>query len=408
MTFSTHWVILVSAMINRFILNELQSEINKPEIDILLGPRQVGKTTLLKQLLEHAIKAGHKAAFFDLEQPGVLAGFNRSDKEIIELIRQSGEVIFIDEFQYIQNASKIFKALFDSDIKIKIICSGSSSLEIHRHLKESLAGRRFLFRIYPLQYAELKAHDKKSSLSGYLCYGGMPGVTHIDSDQRKQQILLELLSSYILKDIKSLVKEDNIRAFNHLLYLLAENQGSTISVHSLANSVKLSAKAIDRYLDILEETYVNFRVYSFSNNLGNELKKSCKTYLYDLGVRNAILKDFSSVSARPDKGVIYETAVFLKLQTMLAPNTEIKFWRTKAGDEVDFIFLKNRKPIPIEVKARLSNLDPPKGLQRFLARYKMVKLAYCFNENITGQIAYNSSIVKFVTFDSLEAVSFKF
>jgi predicted AAA+ superfamily ATPase len=101
-----------------------------------------------------------------------------------------------------------------------------------------------------------------------------------------------------------LVKEENIRAFNHLLYLLAENQGSTISMHSLSNQVKLSSKAINRYLDILEETYVAFRVHSFSNNLGNELKKSCKIYLYDLGVRNALLKDFSYIMDRPDKGAI--------------------------------------------------------------------------------------------------------
>lgn len=387
-------------MINRIILNKLQQELSQPEINILLGPRQVGKTTLLKQLKEYTEQKGYKTEFFDLEQPQILAEFNRPDKEIIERISSAGQVIFIDEFQYLQNASKIFKSIFDAGKKTKIICSGSSALEIHKHLKESLAGRRFLFRIFPLQYSEIKAHYKTYSLDTYLRYGGMPGLTHTNSEERKQQILSEILSSYILKDVKSLIKEENVRAFNHLLYLLAENQGSTISIHSLANNVKLSSKAIDRYLDILEETYVNFRIYSFSRNLGNELKKSCKTYLYDLGVRNTILKDFSLSQERQDKGVLWESFVFLKLKTMLTPNMEIKFWKTKDGDEVNFIVLKNRRPIPIEVKSKLAQAEVPKGLRRFLLRYNEVKNAYCLNENLTAEIQYNSCNIKFITFES--------
>jgi len=389
-------------MIKRHIFNKLQQEIIQPEIDILLGPRQVGKTTLLKQLEKYAQKFGYKTGFFDLEQPQVLAEFNLPVQEIIDKVKRGGRVVFIDEFQYIANASKVFKAIFDSGVKTKIICSGSSSLEIHKHLKESLAGRRFLFRIYPLQYSEILAHYKQYSFDMYLRYGGMPALTHTDSEERKQQILSELLSSYILKDVKSLIKEENIKAFNHLLYLLAENQGSTISVHSLASQVNMSSKAVNRYLDIMEETYVNSRVYSFSNNLGNELKKSCKTYLYDLGVRNTILKDFSRYSQRSDKGVLLETFVFLKLRTILAPNMEIKFWRTKDGDEVDFILLKNRRPIPIEVKSKLLKPQTPKGLKRFLARYKDIKVAYVINETLTDSIQYNSCTIEFITFENFE------
>ncbi len=225
-------------------------------------------------------------------------------------------------------------------------------------------------------------------------------MTHTESEERKQHILHELLSSYIIKDVKSLVKEENIRAFNHLLYLLAERQGSTISIHSLANQVKLSSKAVDRYLDILEGTYVNYRVYSFSKNLGNELKKSCKTYLYDLGIRNAIVKDFSDPATRADRGILLETFVFLQLQTMLTPNMEIKFWRTKDGDEVDFILLKDRNPIPIEVKSSITNADIPKGLKKFLLRYPHTKTAFVINESLSNTIRHNSCEIKFMTFDS--------
>ncbi len=385
-------------MIKRNILNKLQQELTQPEILILLGPRQVGKTTLLRMLEDYAKQKRIRVAFFDLEQPQVLADFNRPDKEIVQMISQAGEIVFIDEFQYVRNISKILKAIFDSKKKIKIICSGSSSLEIHKHLKESLAGRRFLYRIYPLEYAEIRNSWPSFKFEDYLRFGGMPGLTHTDSEERKQQILNELVGSYILKDVKSLIKEENIRAFNHLLYLLAQNQGSTISVHSLSKDVGLSSKAINRYFDILEQTYVNYRIYSYSKNLGNELKKSCKTYLYDLGVRNMLLKDFSAIGSRPDKGIILESFVFLSLQVGLTPNMEIKFWRTKDGGEVDFILLKDRKPIPIEVKGKITAPEIPSGLKRFLNRYPDVKLAYIINEQIEEDIKYEGCLIHFLNF----------
>jgi predicted AAA+ superfamily ATPase len=262
-----------------------------------------------------------------------------------------------------------------------------------------LAGRRFLYRIYPLEYAEIRNSFPSFKFEDYLTFGGMPGLTHTDSKERKQQILNELVGSYILKDVKSLIKEENIRAFNHLLYLLAQNQGSTISVHSLSAEVGLSSKAINRYFDILEQTYVNYRIYSYSKNLGNELKKSCKTYLYDLGARNMLLKDFSTIDSRPDKGVILESFVFLSLQAMLTPNMEIKFWRTKDGGEVDFILLKDRKPIPIEVKGKMVVPEVPSGLKRFLNRYPTVQLAYIINEQIEKEIKHRNCSIRFLTFE---------
>lgn len=390
-------------MINRIILNKLEQELTHPEIVILLGPRQVGKATLLKILEGYCKQKKLRTAFFDLEQPQVLADFNRSDREILEMISQAGEVVFIDEFQYVRNISKIFKAIFDSKKNVKIICSGSSSLEIHKHLKESLAGRRFLYRIYPLEYSEIKSSRPDFALEDYLRFGGMPALTNVASEERKQQILNELVGSYILKDIKSLIKEENIRAFNHLLYLLAQNQGSVISIHSLSVEVGLSPKAVNHYLDILEETYVNYRIHSYSKNLGNELKKSCKTYLYDLGIRNMLLKDFSGVNSRVDKGIILESFVFLKLRTRLSPNMSIKFWRTKDGAEVDFILLKDRVPIPIEVKSRVTSAEIPSGLKRFLARYPDVESAYVINEEIDQEARYEGCRIRFLTFEKFSS-----
>jgi predicted AAA+ superfamily ATPase len=387
-------------MIKRFIFNQLQKEIAQPEINILLGPRQAGKTTLLRMLEEEAKSRGLKTAFFDLEQSQILAEFNLSEREITEKIRCSGRVVFIDEFQYLENASKIFKAIYDAKTGIKLFCSGSSSLEIHKHLKESLAGRRFLFRIFPLQYAEIKQNSRNCSLETYLQYGGMPALTHTDDEKRKQIILSELLSAYILKDVKALIREENIRAFNHLLYLLAQNQGSLISAHSLSKEINMSLNALNRYLDIMEQTFVCSRIYSFSTNLGNELKKSCKAYLYDLGIRNSLVKDFSKIDERTDRGILLESFVFLKLQQMLQPNMELKFWRTKDGAEVDFILLKNRKPIPIEVKTNLRPREVPSGLKRFLARYPKTNRAFVISEKLEDKIQMKECEI---TFQSLES-----
>lgn len=388
-------------LVNRIILNKLQYELTQPEILLLLGLRQCGKTTLLKMLEDFAAKKGRKTAFLDMEQPQVLAEFNRPEAEIIKKITEAGEIVFIDEFQYVANISKIFKAIFDSGKRIKIVCSGSSSLEIHKHLKESLAGRRFLYRIYPLTFSEIKDSFRDYEFEQYLRFGGMPALIHADTDERKQQILNELLGSYILKDVKSLVREENIRAFNHLLYLLAENQGATVSTNSLANEVGMSAKTINHYLDILEQTYVNYRIYSYSQNIGNELKKSYKTYLYDVGIRNILLKDFSGWD-RKDIGVVLESYVFLKLRTLLAPNMEIKFWRTKDGNEVDFILLKDRKPIPIEVKATIAASEIPSGLKRFVARYPDVKSAYVINGSRNETVTRDNCRIHYLTFEQFE------
>lgn len=212
-------------------------------------------------------------------------------------------------------------------------------------------------------------------------------------------LLSELLSAYILKDVKSLIKEENIRAFDHLLYLLAQHQGSLISSHSLANEIHMSTTALNRYLDILEQTFVNFRIYSFSQNLGNELKKSCKSYFYDLGIRNALLKDFSPPETRVDQGVVYESFVFLTLQSRLKPNMELKFWRTKDGAEVDFVLLKDRKPFPIEVKQSLKTPEIPSGLKRFLLRYPGTPRALVVTKNQKGTLRESNCEIRFTTFE---------
>jgi len=382
--------------IKRHIKAKLCDDIINKQASILIGARQTGKTYLLRQIEEQAIKRGLSTCFFDLEQPETLAKFNISDSAIIELLVTSGDVVLIDEFHYIKNASKIFKAIYDRKKTVKIFASGSSSLEIHKHLKESLAGRKLLYRIYPCSYDEIKQAIENETFAYYCRYGGLPGLIHFFDPEKKQAVLLDILQSYLLKDIKSLIKEENIRAFNNLLFLLAQNQGSIVSTASISREVGLTARTIESYLEILEQTYVNFSIHSYSGNLGNELKKSKKYYLYDLGIRNILLKNFAALNERKDAGVILESFVFLELQKKLTPDSEIRFWRLRDGTEVDFIWIKNQKPYPVEVKMTCGKNEIPKGIIAFLNKYPQTSRAFAVNNIYAGETAYKNTTVSFV------------
>jgi hypothetical protein len=281
--------------LKRNVYNQLINEFKRREVSIILGPRQVGKTFLLKELEGHAKPQGLRAKYYNLELPHDLLEFNKTDHDLFLMLTAEADVIFIDEFHYLANASKIFKAIYDSDKKVKLFVSGSSSMEIHKHLKESLAGRRLVTRLMPLSFSEYMQQGTNAGalLAEYLTYGGLPGLIHQDSREEKIRLLHEILETYIQKDIKSLIKEENIRAFNTLLYLVAEHQGSVVSVSGLARDIGLTPRTVEKHISILEHTYVLYPVCSYSRNIGNELKKSRKLYFYDPGIRNALLKPVS-------------------------------------------------------------------------------------------------------------------
>ncbi len=384
-------------LIKRSIFNDLCNDQNQKFASILLGPRQVGKSTLLRQLEEHFQKNGLKTSFFDLEQPQDLIAFNKNDQEVIDLILRSGDVVFLDEFHYLKNASKIFKAIYDRNAHVKIYASGSSSIEVHKHLKESLAGRKRIYQIYPLTLEEHIASGL--DLNAHLVYGGMPGLIHEKEEKGKRALLVEILKSYLLKDVKSLIREENVRAFNHMLYFIAEHQGSIISNASLASEIGLTVKAVSHYLSILQQTYVLHTLPSYSGNQSGELKKSQKFYLYDLGIRNSLLQDFSPIQDRRDSGAIMESFVLLSLIPRLNENVSLKFWRTRVGEEVDFIVVKDRKPFPVEVKANLKKPEIPSGLAKFLARYPLSQCAFVISNCSFAPVTIQGKVIHFKSFE---------
>lgn len=390
--------------IKRIIFDRLKNDLSERYTTILVGARQVGKTFLLRELERYARTQRKQTAFFDLEQPHDLAQFNRSDAEIIDMLVASGDVVFIDEFHYLKNASRIFKAIYDRDAPLKIYASGSSALEIHAHLQESLVGRKFLYPIFPCNLEEMSQAISSGTLDLYFVFGGMPGTLQFDDDERKKQLLNEIMQAYLLKDVKALIREENLRAFNHLLYLLASAQGNVTSVESLSKEVGLTAHTVQSYLDILEQTYVNFAVSSYSTNLANELKKSKKYYFYDLGIRNALLKNFSHLKERQDAGAIVESFVFGELRQQISPETELRFWRLKGGEEVDFIWIKNQIAYPLEVKLSWSSQEIPSGLKAFLRRYPKTKKAFVVSAQGGGKAAFQNTPVFFRSFEEVARI----
>ncbi|MFH1874209.1 MAG: ATP-binding protein [Pseudomonadota bacterium] len=392
--------------IKRNIFNELLAQINDPKISVLVGPRQVGKTFLLRELETAAKKKGRKTRFFDLEIPDNLLSLGATDKQQFDTIISSGDVVFIDELYLLKNISHVFKAIFDSRIKKpKIFASGSSALELHTHLKESMAGRVIFNRIFPLSLAELRQKQGFKD-EDILVTGAMPGLVNLASKDEAPKELQTIVATYINRDIKGMVREENVRAFNHMMYLLAEQQGSIVVSANLANEIDMSKPTVEKYLDILSQTYVCHTVPSFARNLGNELKKSRKQFLFDTGIRNSLLKDFSSINKRKDAGFLKESFVALNLIRQLKANMELRFWRTKQGHEVDFIVIKNRVPYPIEVKSAIKRAEVPDGMKKFLDIYEDAPEALVFNDYLSEEIAYQGRHVRFLPWVEAEDIDF--
>lgn len=392
----------------RAIYKELLNDADDSRISILVGARQVGKTYLMKKLAGD-LKHDH---YFNLEFSDQLRLFNASESEIILLLQNSGSNIFIDEFHYVENISKIFKAIYDQaqwnkkDV-LKVYASGSSALEMHKHLKESLAGRFKKTWIKPLSYNEFSSNSEiDTSLDEFLLYGALPGTYDLKrnpSHKDRQQYLQEILNSYIQKDVKALVAEENISAFNNLIYILADKQGQIISSSNLANEIRVSAPTVEKYLSILEQTFVLYVLKSFSGNLSNELKKSKKYYFYDLGIRNALLKDFSTLKNRQDKGYIMETFIYHYLLGIAdSSDTEICFWRTSDDMEIDFIWNRNRIPYPIEVKSSLRKPEIFPALIKFLRAYPKAPFAVVLNEKIDEEIWHKDRKIYFISYKNID------
>lgn len=402
--------------LKRIIYNDVASDLKRQEIGIIIGPRQVGKTTLLKELAANLRKAKKRHRYFNLEMPADSHYFARDFKDILADIGKEKGIVLIDEFHYLPNATKLFKAIYDGLTGVKVCASGSSAIEMHRHLKESLAGRRRLYRLFPLSFLEwLPSKSKtiklpeailsrvspsvhrilKKYLGEFIIFGGMPGLVHEKKVEAKKRLLLDLVATYIQKDIKALLREEDILSFNRLLSLLGAQEGGLLSENSTSQALNYSLRQVRKDLAILNQMFLLDILKPFFTNRGRELKQTNKIYYFDSGIRNAILSDFRSLGQRPDKGVLLESFALHEMQKNLRVSQEVYYWRTREKDEVDFVLVQDRIPIAIEVKSRLPAPEIPKGVIKFIQKYPVCKKVVILNDDLHETITYQGKKIIF-------------
>lgn len=408
-------------IVPREIFQPLLHHLKEEEITIILGARQVGKTTLLRELKEHLqannIARPEEIQMLNLDLMSDLELLS-SQKNFIRFL-QAKRVdnrrlyIFVDEVQRLESPGTFFKGIYDLRWPVKFVLTGSSSLEIKAKVQEPLTGRKRIFTVHPFSFREFiqdpalsKALDQKEwdshhlnllleKLYEYLVYGGYPRVAVEPRLDQKYQILQEIYSSYIEKDIAGLLKIRRSLQFSRLVSLLASQVGQLVNVAEISNTLDLKQKTIHGYLRALEQTFVCGLVRPFFRNIRKELTKMPKIYFWDNGLRNLPLEAFRSFEQREDRGNLLENFVFSYLMRK-TPN-RVRYWRTKDKSEVDFVLEHPQGDIvPIEVKAQiLKRPELPRSLVNFIRRYKP-RRAILVNLGLSKIIKTGQTSVHFV------------
>ncbi len=413
--------ILKILLIERDIFSKIIKWIAKKEAVILIGSRQVGKSSLLYLLIQHLvqkIKINPKDIFyFDLERLDNLELLNNGVNSLTDFINEQSpggnkKYLFIDEIQYLDNPSNLLKILVDHySNQIKIFATGSSALNIKKKFKDSLVGRKITFEIYSLNFKEylMFKNEKKinniikhyifpdflkpiSNISHnkilnnyieYAIFGGYPAVVLLDEYSEKKRYLDDIYTSYIRKDINALFSLENTTAFNKILKVLALNIGNLINIQTVSREIGIARQTVERYFFILESTYICRFIQPYYTNKRKEIVKMPKVYFYDTGLRNRIINDFRKTEDRIDAGALIENTVFKNILKIVENKENIKFWRMKYGVEVDFI-IDEEGIIPIEVKFK--EIDTVSaGISSFLKSYK-IKKAFIANKKIFKKI----------------------
>lgn len=396
---------------SRNILKKLEKWAGRREIFAITGPRQSGKTTLMLIFKEHLLRTGvpqERIIFLNCDDFDAAEPFIRDPKAFVKSHAPDSKryYFFLDEYQYVPEGGKKLKIIYDSFPNIKFIISGSSSLELKDKTAKYLVGRAFYFTLYPFSFGEfLNARDSRlgklfeeknksvinfivkgkdfstkddifskelaKQFEEYMVFGGYPEVIKTPDLETKKTVLKNIHETYINKDIIELLKITDVTKFRTIVRLLAAQHSGMLNFDSLASDSKSYYREVKRFLSVLEETYVLRLLSPFHRNISTELRKNPKAYFLDSGLRNYIVKNFNPTDFRDDRGKLAEGCVHAELANTLQEEAEIKYWRTLAKAEVDFVLLSGQSIIPLEVKHE--NFKKPKitrSLRNFIHEYK--------------------------------------
>jgi hypothetical protein len=325
-------------MINRD-LTQIVSELRKKgKAIVITGPRQVGKTTLLKSLF-----GGEKnVLWLDGDDATIRERLKNAGTAYLKTLVADHQIVVIDEAQRIHEVGLVGKQLVDQMPDVELFITGSSALQLSGMTNEPMTGRKWSLQLYPLSFREMVRHhgliDEVSNLKQRLIYGYYPEI--VTQSGREERRLKELSESYLYKDIYAIEKIQKPEKFERLLKLLAFQIGQQVSNHELAINTGLDVSTVERYIDLLEKAFVVFRVPSFQRNKRNELKKSRKIYFVDNGMRNAIIEQWSPADMRADAGMLWENWMMSERRKLInneQASVSAYFWRTTAQQEVDLI-----------------------------------------------------------------------
>jgi predicted AAA+ superfamily ATPase len=351
-------------LFKRKIENQIRKNLFSGSMVTILGPRQSGKTTLSKTILD---EFGSEGEYYNCEFADVRKHFVLGKPQELYNLVQGKKIVVFDEAQTIHNIGKILKTFHDTYPDIQVIATGSSSFDLSNKIKEPMTGRALEYTLLPLSLSEIRTifpNFSREQFESFLNFGMYPAVIVASDTESKALELKKIATNYLYKDIFIFENVRNTKVFEDLLIWLAYHIGHTISIAELAKEVGSNSATIERYMRLLEQSFVIKRVYSYAKNFVNELKKSYKVYFYDTGIRNILVNNFNLPDS--DKGFVFENFVFneiQKYQTSEIFPANIYFWRTKQKLEIDILLEKNQKYIALECKWQFQKVSFNKFLE---------------------------------------------
>ena len=325
------------ANITRTIQHSILQRLEDRKAIIVMGARQVGKTTLLHQLINDS-----DAMWLTGDDAPTRTLLSDIGIERLKALIGNRKVIIIDEAQRIKNIGLTIKLIVDNIPTVKVLATGSSSFELANVINEPLTGRKWQYTLFPLSFAELTAHSnllsERAMLEHRLVYGSYPEVVTSPADEKK--VLEQLAESYVYKDVLDLGQLRKNDELITLVKALAYQIGNEVVYSELAQLCRLDSKTVEKYISILEQAYIVFRLGSFSRNLRNELRHSRKIYFYDTGIRNALINNYAPVEMRSDAGQLFENYMIVERMKYCQRSNRLcnrYFWRTTSQSEIDYI-----------------------------------------------------------------------
>lgn len=370
-------------MVPRLLLTKIQKRLQDNKAIILLGPRQVGKTTLLNAII-YEYKNNH--VLWDGDEADIRTMLANPTSGALKNLIGKNKLLIIDEAQRIENIGLCLKLIVDKIPDVKVIASGSSAFELANKIKEPLTGRKWEYMLFPFSFSEMVNHtsliEEKRLLEQRLIYGYYPDVVNNPSDSAS--ILKQLTSSYLYKDILTWERIQKPDKLEILLQALAFQVGSEVSYHELGQTCGMDKETVERYIDLLQKSFVVFRLNALSRNIRNELKKSKKIYFYDNGLRNAVINQFNPINLRNDKGQLWENFLVSERMKVLSYNNILAnryFWRTHAQQEIDYVEERKGKFYAFEFKyGKFKKKSFPSP---FMKAYDIAETNYINQDNFT-------------------------